>query len=427
MNFKLETFLNSYLPMGTTRMDAIVTVNADTSGDVPSAAKTIVGLIVDTSGSMEGERILAVKQATTKAIELLDESSYFFIVQFSNQAYFVFDLAQATRENKNLAARRVSNLRADANTKMSTGLKLAYQAFQKISSAIHYAIFLTDGENDDNDEYELDNALKMCEGVFQCDCRGVGTDWKPKQLQKIARKLLGTATIIPDPSGIEADFRASIEKAKGRGIADVRLRLWTPKSVKILMCKQMSPEILDLTNRATRVDGQTLDYPTGAWGNESRDYHVAFEVVPGEVGDEILACRPSIVYQESGQTQETKITGTPVVLTWTEDESLSARINEQVAHYTGQEELAQAIQKGLEARAQNDMDTATKFLGRAAKLAADSGNVEITKRLSKVVDIVDANQGTVRLKSRVAKADEMDLDLSSSRTARANRRPKQGA
>jgi hypothetical protein len=207
----------------------------------------------------------------------------------------------------------------------------------------------------------------------------------------------------------------------GRSVGDVRLRLWTPKSAKLVVCKQMSPEIVMLTDRATRVDAQTQDYPTGAWGNESRDYYVAVEVTPGDIGDEMLGCRPAIVYQEAGQ--EVKVTGTPVVASWTDDEALSARINSTVAHYTGQQELAEAIQKGLEAREQGDADVATHFLGRAAKLAKDSGNEETTRRLSKVVDIVNAGEGTVRLKAKVAKADEMDLDLGSTRTARAVRKP----
>ena len=63
------------------------------------------------------------------------------------------------------------------------------------------------------------------------------------------------------------------------------------------------------------------------------------------------------------------------------------------------------------------------MLGRAAKLAHDSGNEDTTRRLAKVVDIVDADGGTVRLKSKVNKADEMDLDLGSTRTARAGRKP----
>lgn len=419
MTFHVETFFNPYLPAGTNRVDAVVTVTAD--GEGPAAkSDAVAGLILDTSGSMQGERIEAVKYATRKAIELIDPTASFFVVRFADRASLVTSLALATPDNKALADAQVRRIEAGGTTKMSTGLGLALNEFARMPSAIHYALFLTDGKNDVPDETDLNAALTRCEGVFQCDCRGVGTDWQPKQLQKISLKLLGTAQIIAQPSGIEADFRAAIEQAQSRGVGDVRLRLWTPKSARIVACKQVSPEIVPLTDRAAVVDAQTNDFPTGAWGQESRDYYVAVEMAPGDVGDEMLGCRPSIVYSEAGA--ETKITGAPVVATWTEDEALSARINVQVAHYTGQEELASAIQEGLEARASGDMDAATKHLGRAAKLASDSGNDGATHRLSKVVDIVDADHGTVRLKAKVEKADEMDLDLGSTRTSRAGRK-----
>ncbi len=424
MPFTVDTFFNPYLPVGTNRLDAVVTVTAD-GADVATPGGGTVGLILDVSGSMQGDRIDAVKYATRKAIGMLDESTYFFVAAFSNYPTRVFSLAQATPANKAAADAQVRRLEAGGRTDMSLGLNMALEEFAKRPGGIGYALFLTDGKNDADDETALNQALDRSEGVFQCDCRGVGTDWQPKQLQKISQKLLGTAQIIPDPSGIEADFHAAITNALGRAVGDVRLRLWTPKSARVLACKQMSPEIAVLTDRFAQVDGQSRDYPTGAWGRESRDYYVAVELTAGDVGDEVLGCRASIVHGPPGA--ETKVTGAPIVATWTDDEALSARINVQVAHYTGQEELASAIQEGLEAREQGNLDAATSLLGRAAKLAHESGNEDTTRRLAKVVDIVNAGEGTVRLKSKVAKADEMDLDLGSTRTSRAGRRPEGGA
>ncbi len=424
MQFQVDTFFNPYLPAGTNRTDAVVTITASGEGTAAPAGG-VVGLILDVSGSMQGDRMSAVKHATRKAIDLLDEGAYFFIVAFSNYPTRVFGLAQATSANKAAADAQVRRLEAGGKTDMSLGLNMALEEFAKKPDAIRYALFLTDGKNDQEDEGPLELALQKCEGVFQCDCRGVGTDWQPHQLRKIAGRLLGTAQIIAEPAGMEADFQSAIHGALGRAVGDVRLRLWTPKSARILACKQMSPEIAVLTDRFSQVDAQTRDYPTGAWGGESRDYYVAVELTAGDVGDEMLGCRASVVHGPPGS--EVKVTGAPVVATWTDDETLSARINSQVAHYTGQEELAEAIQTGLEANARGDVDTATKMLGRAAKLAHESGNEDTTRRLSKVVDIVDADGGTVRLKSKVNKADEMDLDLGSTRTARAGRRPAGGA
>lgn len=423
MQFSVETFLNSYLPAGTTRIDAILTVTAD--GEASAATSgAVIGIIVDTSGSMDGARMLAVKQATSRAIELLDESASFFVVAFSDRPLLVFGLTTANSFNKSNAIGQVQRLTAYGGTRMSNGLSMALREFSKMTDAIHYALFLTDGKNHPDDEPLLDAVLNECEGQFQCDCRGVGTDWQPKQLQKISAKLLGSAMIIPEPSGMEADFRAAIQNAMGRAVNKVRLRLWTPKSAQIIAVKQMSPDIVPLTERAAPVDAQTFDYPTGAWGKESRDYYVAIELKGGEIGDEMLGCRPSIVYLAAGQ--EVKVAGAPVVATWTDDEALSARINDHVAHYTGQEELAENIQKGLEARATGDYDEATRYLGRAAKLAHESGNSQTLDRLAKVVDVVDVERGTVRLKAKVEKADEMDLDLASTRTAKAGRKHVEG-
>jgi hypothetical protein len=106
---------------------------------------------------------------------------------------------------------------------------------------------------------------------------------------------------------------------------------------------------------------------------------------------------------------------------WTDDEALSTRINSRVAHYTGQAELASAIQEGLEARKQGDEETATARLGRAVVLAKESGNDDTAKLLAKVVDVLDEATGTVRLKKKVDDADEMALDTRSTKTVRVRK------
>jgi VWA domain-containing protein len=106
---------------------------------------------------------------------------------------------------------------------------------------------------------------------------------------------------------------------------------------------------------------------------------------------------------------------------WSGDDALTTRIDPAVAHYTGQAELAEAIQEGLAAKAAGDEATATTKLGRAVALAAETGNDEATAKLRKVVDIDDADAGTVRLKRGIDKLDEMALDTASTKTTRVKR------
>ena len=112
--------------------------------------------------------------------------------------------------------------------------------------------------------------------------------------------------------------------------------------------KQVAPPIEDLTGAVLVRRPQAGDYPTGAWGAESRDYHVVRAGEPGSGGEEMLAARVSLVVS-GGDGQQVLGPGAGQGDV-DRDEALSTRISRRSPHYTGQAELADAIQEGLEAR-----------------------------------------------------------------------------
>jgi uncharacterized protein YegL len=424
MQFTLEAFFNPYLPLGGSRLDAIITMTAGNSEGSPvqtNRKAKAVAYLIDTSGSMQdANKLKMAKVALRQALELLDEDTLFSIIAFDSYAHVVISMSPATQANKAAARERINQLNAQGGTSMSTALRAALVEFAKAGDAIPYAQFLTDGENNNEDRTELSQALKECEGRFTCDCWGVGVQWRPDELRTIAGQLLGTADAVPDPDHLEARFREALARVMSKGIGDVWLRLQLPKTSKIVTVKQMSPEIVDLMKLVSPVDERNTDVPTGAWSTgESRDYHVAFTLEPQSEGEEMMACRPKVVYTQDGN--EVVAAGQPIVATWTSDEAASARIDANVAHYTGQEELASAIREGLEAKARGNVDEATVLLGKATKIASQTGNDEVTARLKKVVDVIDADTGTVRLKSGDNKGAELELDMGGTRTVR--RRP----
>ncbi|MBC7475396.1 MAG: VWA domain-containing protein [Candidatus Sericytochromatia bacterium] len=419
MSFTIESFYNPHLALGNNRTDAVLTIA--NSAEVPQGSSKLDFIyILDVSGSMnEHDKLNHAKIALRQSLSLLPSTASFSIIVFNTSAKLLIPLCQVSEDSIAKAQKAVKEVVANGGTAMSTALVLANKQFKSSSNTIKIAQFLTDGENDTNDSKLLLNVLDSCKGVFQCHCRGIGVGWRPEQLRLIAGSLLGSADTIGD--NFEQDFKDTINSASNLGVANVFLRLWSPKSAKIISVKQVMPEITDLMKLAKIVDEKIIDFPLGSWGKESRDYHIGIELSGGVSGDEVLACRPMVIYEENGIP--VKIVGPNVVASWTDNVQLTTRINSQVAHYTGQAELASSIKEGLEAQALGDIDKATKLLGKAVKIAADSGNEEVTKRLKKVVDIVDVSMGTVRIKSSANKADVLGLDMGGTRTVRRSKPP----
>ncbi|MEU8349894.1 VWA domain-containing protein [Streptomyces sp. NPDC048845] len=443
--FAVEVHQNEFLPAGGREVNAIVTVTATGGGTTgrlrlpPGAADpahtwtresgpdAAVVLMVDCSGSMDypPAKMRNARDATAAAISSLRDGVAFAVVAGTHRAREVYPgggrLAVADPDSRGEALHSLRGLTAGGGTAIGTWLRLADRLLAGADVSIRHGILLTDGRNEHESPEDLRAALDACAGRFTCDARGVGTDWEVKEVTAVASALLGSADIVADPAGLTEDFRRMMENAMGKEVADVALRLWTPVGTEIGFVKQVAPSVETLTGRRTPAGPRAGDYPTGSWGDESRDYHVCVKVPAADVGQEMLAARVSLVLpRPDGGTPETLAQGL-VRAVWTDDTAASTSINAQVAHYTGQAELARVIQQGLDARKAGDLDGATARLGRAVQLADASGNDETAKLLAKVVDVVDAAAGTVRLKAKVAEADEMTLETRSTKTVRVKK------
>lgn len=411
---------NPYLAEGSGIVDAIVSISA--SAELAAQAEApdrVEAIVIDCSGSMQSpmDKFEGAKRATMVAIDELVDGTHFTIIAGTEKATPVYPpegwptpASAATRAE---AKRAVDGLRPGGGTALGTWLAAVRQVVSRHPGSLIHAILLTDGKNEHETPQDLAREIAASQGQFTCDCRGVGTKWHVDELRSISSALLGTVDIVADPQDLAADFEDMMRTSMSKAIPDLVLRVWTPAGARIEFVKQVAPTVEDLTSR--RVDsGQTGEYPLGAWGAEERDYHVQVEVEPGAVGREKLAMRLTVVAGD-------QVLGEGLVkAVWTADTALSARISRRVAHYTGQEELAAAVQEGLSARKSGDERTATARLQRAMELAVESGNEGTAKLLGAVVE-VDERTGTARLKRDVAAADEMALDARSTKTARVRK------
>ena len=222
---------------------------------------------------------------------------------------------------------------------MGTWLTLAGRLFDSVPGlAQRHAILLTDGENHNETPEQLTGAIRGVTGKFQCDCRGVGVDWQVAEVRRIAQALLGSVDIIPEADQMSQVFAELMQQSMSRGVANAQLRVWAPQGAQVLFVRQVSPTVEDLTARRVEVNPLTGGYPTGSWGDESRDYHVSVRLAAKATGQEQLAARVQLAV------------GDQVALrVWSKQNGLTTRASPpgsiRGGHYTGQTELAEASRR----------------------------------------------------------------------------------
>lgn len=432
-DFTVTVDQNPFLTTGGTCVEAIVGVRASGAQPGPAgpAAQAAEVIIIDISGSMSGEKLVAAKNAARAALDALRDGTYFALIAGDDRAEVVYPresagMVQITDSTRARAKAALRGVDSRGGTIFDPWLLLADKLLGTRPEAIRHAIMLTDGHG------SLGNALDACKGHFTCDARGIGGDWSYQQLAKIADALLGSWGIIREPKDMEADFREMIARAMSKAMAEVFLRVRPARGARVRRIQQVAPEIVELTGKAVAADdGRSVDYPLGPWGSEARDYQISVDVDQKAMAMETNNPNParaallSVVAPGPGGTtgsgQANILAQASVRIGWTDDLGLSTRIDPVVARYTGQVELSQHVEAGLSALEKHDYAAAERHLGTARRQSRQLNRDDTLVLLNRIVEVVDERTGTVRIRKAVDNKDVIEAVRSATRTVRTKK------
>ena len=247
---------------------------------------------------MAGEKIRSARQATAAAIAELRDGVAFAVIAGDHRAQQVYPApgtARADERTRAEATARVGRLqrrRRHRDRHLAVGGPRPRRPAPGRGPPRHPADRRAERRGRPGVRR---GPCSSCVGAFTCDCRGVGTDWRVDELRTIASALLGTVDIVARPDDLAADFRALTGAAMAKNVPELWLRLWTPQGATVRFVKQVAPAVEDLTDRRVDAGRQRGAYPLGAWGAESRDYHVCVDVPPAAVNARVRAARVELV------------------------------------------------------------------------------------------------------------------------------------
>ncbi|MDB6125857.1 MAG: vault protein inter-alpha-trypsin protein [Pedosphaera sp.] len=190
-------------------------------------AKDVV-FVLDTSGSMAGNKLNQAKKALQFCVENLNEGDRFEIVRFSTEVEPLFnDLVAVTKENKTKANEFIKGLKPIGATAIDDALKKALELASKREERTFEVIFLTDGMPTIGvtDEKEIVSGVKeRNKAKRRIFCFGIGTDVNTHLLDKIAEETRGFSQYVLPEEDIEVKVSSFFSKINEPVLANPTLK-----------------------------------------------------------------------------------------------------------------------------------------------------------------------------------------------------------
>ncbi len=139
-------------------------------------------LVMDKSGSMQGEPIALARQAAKSAAELLSARDQIAVIGFDGEAQIICDLTPASQQSTIQAA--IDSLEASGGTYMYPAMEAGRDMLERASAKVKHMICLTDGQTQEADHLGL--TQQMADAGITVSTIALGQGAAGELLQQIA-------------------------------------------------------------------------------------------------------------------------------------------------------------------------------------------------------------------------------------------------
>jgi Ca-activated chloride channel family protein len=194
-------------------------------GEQQRVAKDII-FILDTSGSMSGEKIEKAKAALKFGVESLSANDRFNIISFSGEEHLMkANLIEAGAAGKQAGLKFIENLRAEGGTNINDALVAAFKQFQS-SDRPAMIVFLTDGlptVGPTDVKQIVKNVAEANRAGVRLFSFGVGYDVNTNLLDKLSSDNRGVSDYIEPQEDLEVKVSNFFARVNYPVLSDLKL------------------------------------------------------------------------------------------------------------------------------------------------------------------------------------------------------------
>jgi Ca-activated chloride channel family protein len=198
------------------------------------ATEKDIAFVIDTSGSMAGNKLEQAKKAFQFCVANLNDGDRFEVVRFSTETDSLFGgLKKASSGNRKQALDFIKDLKPIGGTAINAALIEALDLKPEKSNRPFLVIFLTDGRPTIGitGEGQIVKNVGNAAGKTRVFCFGIGTDVNAHLLDKITEETRASSTYVTPNEDIEVKVSSFYTKIKEPVLANPKLQF--PEGIRV--------------------------------------------------------------------------------------------------------------------------------------------------------------------------------------------------
>lgn len=181
-----------------TPIENVLPVTMDVQGEKELPSLGLM-LVIDRSGSMDGDKLLLAKEAAARSIDLLREDDTIGVIAFDDKPWEIVEPTKLTDKEK--IKNKVLSIPAGGGTEIYSSLKMAYESLSEQELQRKHIILLTDGQGNSSPDYNKLIEDYADQGITVSTV-AVGQDADGKLLEAISKKANGRFYNVIDETTI---------------------------------------------------------------------------------------------------------------------------------------------------------------------------------------------------------------------------------
>ncbi|HYA86124.1 MAG TPA: VWA domain-containing protein [Nitrospirota bacterium] len=353
------------------------------SGIISGAMAANFALVLDRSGSMDGEKMANMKEAVGYVLDHLSDHDLVSITIFDDQVETL--ASNQVAQNRDRIKANVESVIARGGTQISDGLRAGLKEAMKgyARERVNRILLLTDGRTWDDEDASLTLADEAGKQSIAITSIGIGDDWNEKLLLQIAERSRGNSHWIQNPISILDAFRQEVDGMQTVAAANLKVTIHMHPGVQPIKIYTTVPMIADVTHKAVKngivaADLGTLD---GARGQT-----ILLEArVPAEKAGRFRLGEVEVSYDIPTESFKAQKSRTDLFVTFTEDAATATKVNAEVMNLVEKVSAFKLQTRALTEAEAGNIAAATQKLQAAATVFLNLGEDELAETAEKEI------------------------------------------